>query len=173
MFGGGYAPSTKGYSTVVDAYDENLTRTTPAALSQGRYSLAATMGGNYALFGGGGLSGGYSTVIDAYDENLTRTTPTPLSQSRSGLAATTVGNYALFGGGSEGSVYYAVVDAYLGGPRAEILIPQLYAYKFQEHTEEQLTYKDIVYSKNGTISGYMRPAYKEFTGFVPELRTKT
>jgi len=54
LFGGGYSTS------VVDAYDTSLTRTTPTPLSVARYNLAATTVGNYALFGGG------SNVVDAY-----------------------------------------------------------------------------------------------------------
>lgn len=104
LFGGGYGGSN---STVVDAYDESLTHTTPTALSQARSELAATTVGGYALFGGGD-SGSKSTVVDAYDGSLTRTTPTALSQARNKLAATAVGGYALFGGGQSSSV----VDAY-------------------------------------------------------------
>ena len=87
----------------------SLTRTTPTPLSAGRFSLAATTVGNYALFGGG-YGGGYSSTVDAYDTSLTRTIPTPLSEARSDLAATTVGNYALFGGGDNNLT--ATVDAY-------------------------------------------------------------
>ena len=118
LVGGGWDGSS--YSSVVDAYDQTLTRTTPTALSQAREYLAATTvapaGGSspqsgYALFGGG-ADVYVSSVVDAYDTSLTRTTPTALSKSRYKLAATSVGNYALFGGG--GSVQYTrlVVDAY-------------------------------------------------------------
>ena len=111
LFGGGYAffggGLGYGYSAVVDAYDQNLTRSTPTALSKAREGLAATTIGNYALFGGGSGSSS-SNVVDAYDTSLTRSTPTALSRSRYALAATTIGDYALFGGGSSSNV----VDAY-------------------------------------------------------------
>ena len=111
LFGGGY--SSSGYSSVVDAYDESLTRIIPSNLSRARINLSATTVGNYALFGGGMASIGdtYSKVVDAYDLNLTKTIPTELSQGRDYLSATTVGNYALFGGGYYGS-RSNVVDAY-------------------------------------------------------------
>ena len=64
LFGGG---TTGKASSVVDAYDTSLTRTTPTALSEARDRLAATTVGDYALFGGGVNSNGvYSAVVDAY-----------------------------------------------------------------------------------------------------------
>ena len=81
-------------------------------LSQGRYQLAATTVGNYALFGGGENSAGYHNIVDAYDTSLTRTTAANMSGSRYQLAATTVGNYALFGGGKKSSTNLSTVDAY-------------------------------------------------------------
>ena len=83
-------------------------------LSRGRYLLAATSVGRYALFGGGRYSSSdssssLSSTVDAYDESLTRSTPSALSKARYDLAAATVGGYALFGGG-----YFisSAVDAY-------------------------------------------------------------
>jgi hypothetical protein len=70
-------------SSVVDAYDSKLTRSTPTALSQGRYRLAATSIEGYALFGGGNAGYAFYSTVDAYDSNLTRSTPTALSKGRS------------------------------------------------------------------------------------------
>lgn len=99
------------HSNIVDAYNVDLTRTTPTALSTERYDLSATTIGDYALFGGGTV-GSVSNVVDAYDLDLTRTTPTKLSVARFALPATTIGNYALFSGGSiTTSRYSNVVDA--------------------------------------------------------------
>ena len=128
LFGGGCDLSTTGdgsfESTIVDAYDTSLNRTTPTPLSAAREAPAATHIGGYALFGGGrdndttGDGSGLSAVVDAYDTSLNRTTPTPLSVAIEHLAATHIGNYALFGGGrdfdksGDGSDYSAVVDAY-------------------------------------------------------------
>ena len=83
---------------------------TATALSTGRYQLAATTVGNYALFGGG-TTNTSNGVVNAYNTSLTMTTATALSTARRQLAATTVGNYALFGGGYNGS-YSNVVDVY-------------------------------------------------------------
>ena len=100
----------------VDAYDGNLTRTTPTWLSGVRYVLAAAAVGDYVLFGGGSDTYDYLSTVNAYNTNLTRSTPTSLSQARSNLAATTVGGYALFAGGtysdSSGTHESKVVDAY-------------------------------------------------------------
>ena len=56
LFGGGSS------SSVVDAYNSALARSTPTGLSQARANLAATTVGRYALFGGGASS----DVVDAY-----------------------------------------------------------------------------------------------------------
>ena len=53
LFGGGSNSSTYGASTVVDAYNASLTRSTPTALSVARTALGAAAIGNYALFAGG------------------------------------------------------------------------------------------------------------------------
>lgn len=125
IFAGGSASSySSNTQAVVDAYDENLTRITPAELSHDRDQFPATTVGNYALFGGGfwyapntsgtGKVAATTAVVDAYDKNLTRITASELSQARNRFAATTVGNYALFGGGSRemSNDAYATVDVY-------------------------------------------------------------
>ena len=55
-----------GDSSTVDAYNSNLVRSTPTALSQGRANFAAASVGNYALFGGG-YAGSYYSTVDAYE----------------------------------------------------------------------------------------------------------
>lgn len=62
LFGGG---NTGSASSLVDAYDANLIRSTPAALSSARYRLASTTVGDYALFAGG-YGSNNSAVVDAY-----------------------------------------------------------------------------------------------------------
>lgn len=96
------------YSDVLDAYDASLTHSEPTmALTRARDTLVgASLGGEYALFAGGGYydsSTGYyedSNAVDAYDKSLTRiqgvqNLPTP----RMNIKATTIGDYALFTGG--------------------------------------------------------------------------
>lgn len=107
LFAGGKTGYSAGaaypmYSNIVDAYDANLTRTTPTELSVARYEIAAVAINGYAVFGGGkrDMSINFSAAVDVYDANLTRTTPTELSKETTLLAAAAVGNYALFGGGS-------------------------------------------------------------------------
>jgi hypothetical protein len=71
LFGGGQAVPYLGSITeslchnTTDAYDGDLVRTTPTALSVGRGSLAATTVGDYALFGGG-QTGNRIAVVDVY-----------------------------------------------------------------------------------------------------------
>ena len=112
LFGGGHAGSSNSataYFNTVDAYNTNLTRSTPTTLSNKPNYLAATTVGNYALFGGGetytdpSVSGFYYylTTVDTYTSNLVKGTATSLSVGRSHLAATTVGNYAIFAGGGK------------------------------------------------------------------------
>ena len=85
---------------------------TTTALNTGRYYLAATTVGNYALFGGGYTnSSTKSSVVDTYNASLTHSTAIALNAGRYDLAATTVGNYALFGGGQDSSKS-AIVDTY-------------------------------------------------------------
>ena len=105
-------------NATVDAYDDSLTRTTAASLSEARVGLSGASVGKYALFGGGFTSKNgsissellsyiYKSVVDAYDESLTRTTATALSRARN-CTGVTVGGYALFAGGINSNV----VDVY-------------------------------------------------------------
>lgn len=81
-------------------------------LSVGRYYLAATTIGNYALFGGGYGDGGYKATVDALDEQMTITNPTALKNARYQMGAASNSKYALFGGGRAGSSYSKTVEAY-------------------------------------------------------------
>jgi len=111
LFGGGYNSSS---SSTVTAFNAELTRSSPTALSAARYGLAATANSGYALFGGGRTSSSAnSSVVDAYNTALTRSTPTALTNATRELAAASVGGYALFGGGDKGTSYiYSTVYAY-------------------------------------------------------------
>lgn len=102
VFAGGYYPYNGiRCTTFVEAFDTNLTKTTPDALSTGRQEHAATSLEGYALFCGGNTTANSDPTnsAEAYDENLTKIIPTAMGAARLRLAATTVGNYALFGGG--------------------------------------------------------------------------
>ena len=103
---GNYALFAGGkYSTVVEAYDNVLVRSTPTALSAARYKLAGASIGNYALFAGGDY---YMTdMVDAYNDSLVKSNPAALSVAREGIVSARVGNYVLFAGG-----WKTPVDAY-------------------------------------------------------------
>lgn len=112
LFAGGIAD---GYhSTIVEAYNTSLTRSTPMELNVARVRAEATTVGDFALFAGGNLAGG---DVDAYNSDLTHSSTTPLFSGRTDSAATTVGNYALIAGGqihstSNGFTHTSLVDAY-------------------------------------------------------------
>lgn len=82
-------------------------------LSEGRYSLAATSVGDYALFSGGQRSSSaVSSKVDAYDTSLTNSSAASMTSALYYHSATTVGDYALFGGGNNGSSYVGYVFTY-------------------------------------------------------------
>ena len=106
IFGPGFGNPS---SNKIDAYNSNLSRSTPTAtMSFSTYGYAATTVGNYAIFA-------MTTYTDAFDSNLVKSTPTKLSVSRQNLSATTIGDYALFAGGyiyNAGARYFSTVDVY-------------------------------------------------------------
>ncbi len=118
LFAGGYSSYAAGTyigSSVVNAYNTSLVRSTPTSLSQARGELAATSVGDYALFAGGHIQDSSSTnysTVDAYSTSLTRSTSTALSSTKYCLAGANVGNYALFAGGFISGTIYSTVDAY-------------------------------------------------------------
>lgn len=94
LFGGG--ESKNGDLSIVDAYNEDGTRSEANVLSTPSSGLSAASNENYAIFGGGNTS---SAIPTAYDENLTRTFPSSLTVARKNLSAAKAGNYVLFAGG--------------------------------------------------------------------------
>ena len=109
LFAGGRTYPDSTYSSVVNAYNSSLIRSTPA---KQLYTKAARLSGasnnNYALFAGGDV-GSYkeSAYVTAYDSSLTFKNPAALSQKATSMAGGTVGDYALFAGG-----YYASNTSY-------------------------------------------------------------
>lgn len=110
IFAGGTPYSN---STAVDAYDNNLTRSSPGLpLVQGRADISGITVGGRALFAGGVLSSGdKSDIVETYDEELTRSTITPLSIARVVEAAANAGGFALLTA-PMGLNGVAIVDAY-------------------------------------------------------------
>lgn len=115
LFAGGSCSSEEGSSvdrsSKVEVYDRSLTHTNATELSQKRSSIAATTIGNYAIFGGGYVSGVYSDVVEAYNNSLTHTILPSFSIARE-TYSTTVSNCALFVGGRISSDRTNAVDAY-------------------------------------------------------------
>ena len=105
LFGGGENASKNVVSTV-NAYNKELTRTSPTTLSVARSLLYAEKAGDYALFAGGRNSSDADVATtDAYNTSLTRTVlSTGLSNARSEQNgpqnSANVAGYALIGGGS-------------------------------------------------------------------------
>ena len=110
----GYAIFAGGSPTTdaVDAYGQNLTKSTPSPLSTAREFLAGTAVGNYAIFAGGS-SNQYYAETDAYNLQLTKTTIDDLDMRGSNLCGVSNGSYAIFGPrATSGSMYNSTVDAY-------------------------------------------------------------
>lgn len=108
LFGGGYSGGQP--STIVDAYDSDLTHTTPTGLISRMMRLGAASNGAYAIFAGGSSDSG---SVTAYNSSLTRTTPSALSVVRTEAAGVRAGNYVLFAGGyNPNSGTLDAVDAY-------------------------------------------------------------
>ena len=133
LFGGGMSSIDSTYYYChpdVDAYNSSLTKifeedvevwvedeydpsmgwwdyiTIPESLSEGRFWLAATTVGDYALFAGGvrnQRADSGSATVDIFNSSLTRTKSQSLSKARCNLTATTLGKYALFAGGRGGN----------------------------------------------------------------------
>lgn len=124
LFGGGETSSSKSakYSTAVDKYALDGTRTTLTALSLGRYGLAAATDGNgNVLFAGGSSYSTSGVVVDKYDTAGIRTTLESLSEPTARLAAATDGNgNVLFGGGMYDSYRSAVNKYDMSGTRSTL-----------------------------------------------------
>ena len=114
IFAGGSA-YTKGSNTarssVVTAYDENLTRSVPTALSAAREQGRGAGAGEYAIFATGSDIG-YVLVAEAYDRTLTRTLAPEISVGRIQACSMTLGQHALFLGGSSSNRGVSTVDIY-------------------------------------------------------------
>lgn len=92
LFAGGVDSSNE--SSLVDAYNSSLVRSTPSSLSYATRIPARAHVGNYALFGG--YLGG--NILNAYNTSLVKSTPASLVNASGTSAGTNVGNYALFAG---------------------------------------------------------------------------
>ena len=106
IFAGGLT-STSGssYTSTVDAFNGNLSRST-INLSTPRYDMAPTSIGNYCLFAGGRIP--TSGVVDVIDNNLTCTVATSLSVARRIAIGASTSDYAFIAGGYNSNI----VDAY-------------------------------------------------------------
>lgn len=100
IFAGIYYTSSDSSSgkRITYAFDKNLTKTLPTALSAYRsYQInGATAGDSYAVYANSGASS-----VEAYDPNLTLTTSTALVEELTSFAAGSIGSYALFAGGMD------------------------------------------------------------------------
>ncbi len=119
---GNYAVFAGGYyndSNVVDAYDQNLTRTIASTLSEAKHHIPTASIGNYIIFAGGHTSDGNTAVakkkVDAYNTSLTKTTKTDLANSiDGGVSGVTIGNYAFLASGTVAVYYNSSLTRYNG-----------------------------------------------------------
>lgn len=91
-------------SSVVDAYNASLTRTSATKLVSSLVGAAGGSIGNHAIFAGGANrdSDGYyiaTTYCSIYDASLTRTSNIKLTTSRYCALSASVGDHVLFAGG--------------------------------------------------------------------------
>jgi hypothetical protein len=107
LFAGGTSSANN-----VDAYDDEMVKTTPTKLSQARIWIGSASNSNYVLLAGGNVGSDKCTaVVDTYDNSLVRGTATNLSVARQQVSGATAGDNILFGGGHASGVY-ATVDTY-------------------------------------------------------------
>ena len=176
LFGGGYKTNFQdgtGYYdnnfADIDAYNQNLVKSTPNSLSAGRRNLGATNLGPFAIFAGGysltgvyhsGQSGTktYYSNVDIYYDSLAKSTGSNLQSSRQLLAATTIGNYAVFAGGENSSQFLSDVDVYINkDSMLELNVYKGSKYKFQNMAEEKTVTSDIeVISIPIPATGYVK-----------------
>lgn len=110
---------------------------TATALSVGRYKLAATSVGNYALFGGGDEKN-KSKTVDAYNQNLTRTTPSGLKYSGLHIAES-IGNYAVFITNANSTTLGTVKDYMAAYDKSLTLIDNTYYQKVKGATYKAIS----------------------------------
>ena len=176
LFGGGYKEnyqSGTGYYdnnfADIDAYNQNLVKSTPTSLSSGRRNLGATKLGPFAIFAGGysltgihhsaqsGTSTYYSNV-DIYYDSLAKSNGPNLQSSRDYSAATTIGNYAIVAGGHNDSQYLSDADVYINkDSMLELNVYKGSKYKFQNmSSEETVTSNMEVLSVLVPVTGYIK-----------------
>ncbi len=98
LFIGGQENSN--YSSTVDAYSTNLSRTTAGSLSTAKAKAAAIGIGYYALVLGGHNDNGNSNSFELYSNALSKTTGSSHQYyQKKHMAAAVAGNIALFAGG--------------------------------------------------------------------------
>lgn len=105
IFAGGMynSPSSDGYrQSFVNAYSNNLTRTSCSSLSVARNNLGAATTGNYAIFSSGNAeSFDDSLYYDIYNNSLSKVRSEKGSVSMDSCCGVSFNNYALFIGARE------------------------------------------------------------------------
>lgn len=155
-----YALFCGGGTTAVNnvvAYDANLIQVSAAPMSITRASETHGVGCTQDVFL---ISGGNSKIVDCYDDNLIKVDAPELPLAVRNNVVATTGTYFL------STSNYANANVYvhdLNGV-ANINIPPYYAYKFQEHTQEQFALDGITYSCAGAANGYIKPGNKTLIG---------
>ena len=165
LFGGGVCEGTSGdevYFSTVDAYDKNLTRSTPTELSVARSQLTATTVGNYALFAGGKCRNADTSMIkncsnvDSINKNLVRSSAKDLDSGDYSLSSTSLESYALFAGrvlsDSDIVEIYSIAEKSL-----EMSLFKGTKYKFQNMSDEITVTEDFsTVSIPSPATGYVK-----------------
>lgn len=114
LFAGGYSNTAGDVINDVNAYSQDLVKSTPNGLSLSVDQLAGASTPSYAIFAGGSTSSLDSSWMGSiFDDNCVRVYYDKLlTKASKDLAGASVGNYALFAGGiTESTTYLSNVDA--------------------------------------------------------------
>lgn len=85
-------------SSIIDAYNSSLVKSTPPAFGQSRYNITTASNLVFAIFAGGVRYDYSVNEVTAYNSSLVRSTAT-LQYNRDSFAGARAGEYAVFGGG--------------------------------------------------------------------------
>lgn len=106
LFLGGYTRSSSSYSAcsnVVEAYNNNLTKSTITSLTSQQHSPCVAFNDHHLMVFGAAQYDTSAKTVDSYNVNLVKTQCTDLASKRKSLAYTRCGNYLMAAGGSTSS----------------------------------------------------------------------
>lgn len=114
IFAGGLQSDTVdgsgNYSTIVDSYNDSLTKQSLANISGRYFEIASSASDDFAIFAGGKLSTRSSTIsstVEAYDQSLTKSTATSLSKPAAYFTGDSLNGLNIFCPSDQGKIIEA------------------------------------------------------------------